>query len=97
MHKSVNIAHLKACLSSYLKEVKNGEEILITERGKAIAWIVPYTRAGSTPAEYEEMIKSGQLRPARSALTDDFWDGPLVPDPNGLVLKALLEERESGW
>jgi prevent-host-death family protein len=97
MTKSVNIAELKASLSSYLKHVRNGEEVLVTDRGKAFARIVPYTRSGSTPAEIEEMIASGQLRPPRKRLPEEFWDEPLVPDPDDSVLKALLEERESGW
>jgi len=38
---------MKAHLSGYLRDVKRGEELLISERGKAIARIVP---AGA-PAE----------------------------------------------
>jgi prevent-host-death family protein len=97
MGKSVNVAELKATLSSHLKRVKLGEEVLITERGKPIAWIVPYSRAGSIPDHYAELIRSGQMRPPRRRQSEEFWDEPLVPDPGDTVLKALLEERESGW
>lgn len=97
MPSSVNIADLKSRLSAHLKCVKAGEEIVITERGKAIAKIVPYTRSGATPAEYEDMIKSGQIRPGSGKLPKDFFTRPRAVDPDGLLLKALLEERESGW
>jgi prevent-host-death family protein len=97
MSESVNVTELKACLSSYLKRVKAGEDVIITERGKAIARITPLNRGGPTPARYQEMIEAGIIRPGRGELPEDFWDRPRVADPEGLVLKALLEERESGW
>jgi prevent-host-death family protein len=88
-----SVSDLKARLSSYLKRVKAGEELVVTERGKAIARVVPFTRSGPTPAEYEEMVQAGIIRPARKKLPPDFWDTPLVPDPEGAAVKALLEER----
>lgn len=97
MAETVGIAELKRCLSAHLKQVKAGEEILITERGHVIARIVPYTRSGSTPGEYEAMIESGQIRPGTGKLDPRFWNLPRVDDPEGLLLKSLLEERESGW
>ena len=95
--KTAPVSDLKAHLSDYLKHVKAGEEVIITERGKAIARVIPFTRSGPTPAEREEMILAGLLRPARRKLPADFWDRPRAQDPEGAVLKALLEEREEGW
>lgn len=40
-HKSVGIRELKTNLSKYLKKVKAGGELLISERGKTIAQIIP--------------------------------------------------------
>ena len=97
MGKSVNVAELKATLSSHLQKVKLGEEVLVTERGKPIAWIVPYARSGSVDDRYTELIRSGKMRPPRHRQPEEFWDEELVPDPGDTVLKALLEERESGW
>jgi prevent-host-death family protein len=88
------VSNLRAGLSGYLKRVKAGEEVIITERGKAIARVIPFAQGGPTPAEYEEMVKAGIIRPARKKLPRDFWDRPVVPDPEGLALKALLQERE---
>lgn len=39
--KTVGVTELKAHLSRYLKEVKQGEEILITKRGTPIARLLP--------------------------------------------------------
>jgi prevent-host-death family protein len=92
--QTAGVAELKAKLSSYLERVKAGEEVIVTERGRAIARVVPLARGGPTPAEYEEMARAGIIRPPeRRGLPPDFWDN--VPeDPDGLVLKALLAERE---
>ncbi|MFQ5520338.1 MAG: type II toxin-antitoxin system Phd/YefM family antitoxin, partial [Candidatus Methylomirabilia bacterium] len=46
--KLANVAKLKATLSEYLARVKAGEEVIVTERGKPIARIVPFTRDSST-------------------------------------------------
>lgn len=40
-YKSVGIRELKTNLSKYLKKVKAGGELLISERGKTIAQIIP--------------------------------------------------------
>ena len=95
---SASVLELKAKLSAYLDKVKAGDEVIVTERGHAIARVVPFTRSGPTPAEaeYDEMLRSGQIRPPRGRSPADFWTRPLVPDPDGLALKAILEEREHG-
>ena len=90
------VTQLKANLSRYLERVKAGEEIIITERGKAIALVVPFTESGPTPAELDDMVRAGIIRPPKGKLPPDFWDVPRWQDPEGSMLKALLEEREQG-
>ncbi|MBI2911477.1 MAG: hypothetical protein HYY05_04985 [Chloroflexi bacterium] len=68
----------------------------MTERGKAVARLVPYTRSGPSPAELEEMERAGLIRRAKKELPSDFWDRPRAQDPEGWVLRYLLEEREEG-
>ena len=41
IESGVNIRELKAHLSKYLRKVKEGQTILITERGKPIGRIIP--------------------------------------------------------
>jgi prevent-host-death family protein len=41
MSKAVGIRELKTHLSRYVKKVKDGDEILVSERGRIIARIVP--------------------------------------------------------
>jgi prevent-host-death family protein len=97
MMETAAVSELKAKLSGYLKRVKAGEEVIITERGKAIARVVPFTRSGPSPAEYEEMIRAGIIRPAKKPLGPEFLDAPRASLPDGWALKALQEDREDRW
>lgn len=44
VYKSVGIRELKTNLSKYLKRVKAGDELLISERGNTIAQIIPVAK-----------------------------------------------------
>ncbi len=95
--RAVAVAKLKASLSRYLARVKGGEEILITERGKPVAKIVPLRRDSSVFPDYLlEMERAGLIRLGTGRLPEGFWDLPRPSDPEDLALKALLEEREEG-
>ena len=95
--KSAAVAELKAMLSKYLARVKAGEEVIVTERGKPIAKIVPFPReAGIESARLAEMARAGLIRMGTGKLPDGFWKMPRPKDAQGSVLKALLEERAEG-
>ncbi|GAB4424045.1 MAG: hypothetical protein OHK0032_18790 [Thermodesulfovibrionales bacterium] len=55
---SAGIKELKDRLSHYLREVKRGEKILITEREKVIATIVPVERADED-SKLLSLVKEG--------------------------------------
>jgi prevent-host-death family protein len=95
--KSAAVAKLKASLSEYLARVKAGEEVIVTERGKPIAKIVPLGRDhADVPAHVLELARAGLIRLGSGKFPKGFWKMPHPADPTGAVLKALLEERESG-
>lgn len=95
--KTAAVAELKASLSKYLAKVKGGEEVLITERGKPVAKIIPLTRdASSFPAHLLELERAGGIRLGKDRLPDGFWKLRRPRDPKGRALKALLAEREEG-
>ena len=87
------IAKLKASLSELLAGVRAGEELVVTDRGRPIARIVPYEPSGS---ELDDLVRAGAVRRARRELPSGFWDEAAPADPDGRLLGALLEERESG-
>ena len=95
--KTAALSKLKASLSEYLARVKAGEEVIVTERGKPIAKIVPLSRdQAEVPAHLLELARAGLIRLGSGKFPKGFWKMPHPADPTGAVLKALIEERESG-
>lgn len=92
--KTATVTKLKASLSEYLRQVKAGEEVLVTERGKPIARLAPPVSSETFPEELIEMEKQGLIRVGTTKLPKEFWKMPRPKDPKGLILKALLQERE---
>ena len=95
---SAAVAKLKASLSEYLARVKAGEEVIVTERGKPIAKIVPVGRdEADVPAHLLEKARAGLIRLGSGKLPKGFWKMPRPVVPGSAAVKAVLEERESGW
>lgn len=48
--------------------------------------------------EKERLMRSGppKMRQGTGRVSEEFWGLPWPEDPNGLLLKALLEDREQG-
>jgi prevent-host-death family protein len=89
----VTISELKARLSEHIRRVKGGEEVLVTERGRAVAMLSPVPRTEADEAGLEALVESGLVRPAKRRLDKRFWDQPHGRDPKGAVLESLLRER----
>ena len=49
------------------------------------------------PHHLQEMARAGLIRLGSGKLPKGFWKMPRPAVPTAAVLKALLEERESGW
>jgi prevent-host-death family protein len=59
----VGIRELKNQLSRYLDQVRNGDELVVTDRGRAIARVVPI---GDERA-LDRLVSEGVVTPARRA------------------------------
>ncbi|GAB4232072.1 MAG: hypothetical protein OHK0028_07290 [Deltaproteobacteria bacterium] len=95
--RSAAISRLKASLSEYIAIVKEGEEVLVTDRGKPVARIVPVPEErGPNAARMKEMAAAGILRPGSGKVSKGFRSIRRPADPGGLALRALQEEREGG-
>ena len=57
----VGVRELKDRLSGYLKRVQGGEEIVVTERGRSVARIVP-VKTSSLQRAFEPMLREGAVR-----------------------------------
>jgi len=87
------VAEVKARLSEYLARVRGGEEVLVTDRGRPVARIVPVTDGAPHLSELE---RRGLLRSPSTALPEGFLDRPRPASETGSVRDALLADRREG-
>jgi prevent-host-death family protein len=93
--KTAAIAKLKSGLSEYISIVKSGEEVIVTDRGKPVARIVPINRDDSViPQRLKELEKKGLVK-IGTGVTQEFLNARRPVDKDGLALKALLDERRN--
>lgn len=93
MARVAAIAELKARLSEYLKIVKSGTEVVVTERGNPIARIIPYQKTDPLSQHLLELARSGLVRIGSGILPESFWNTQPPADPEGRSLACLLAER----
>ena len=93
--RSVGIRELKNRLSEYLRLVRNGEEILVTDRGEVIAELrQPTPRVALPYRALMEAVQQGRARLGSPNRPDLYR--PLAPvAPPGSAAKLLDEERGS--
>jgi antitoxin (DNA-binding transcriptional repressor) of toxin-antitoxin stability system len=90
----VKIAALKNNLSRYLAKVRAGDTVLVLDRDRAIARIVPLESGGDE--RVAELERLGIVRRGKG----DFLQWLRKHRPvkvRGGLLKTLLDERRSGW
>ena len=93
IQERVSIGRLKARLSEYLRRVKAGEGVVVTDRGNPVARLVGLEGEPALEGRVAELVRSGLAqRPLRS-LDPRFLKWPRPSDPDGRSLEAVLEER----
>lgn len=91
--KTASISALKARLSEFLDAVREGQDVLVTDRGRPVARITPVRDRQQKEGRRDLLIRSGRLRPPLRRVPKDLYDRALPADPKGRALAALLEER----
>lgn len=99
---TAGVAELKASLSEYLRLVKGGEEVIVTDHGRPIARLAPIERTnGPTDAEMDELVAAGILSRPKLPRDPNWLDKvralqrPIAPGAS--LVAAIIEEREQGW
>lgn len=87
--RSIGVRELRQNASRYLREVKRGETVEVTERGEPIARLVPIPREST----YERMVAEGRITPARGKLSD--LGPPLEPKPGVPLPSEILEQMRA--
>jgi len=82
---AIGVAELKARLSEYLREVRNGHEVVVMDRNQPIARLVPFEAPARSSVVREPM---GRYR--------TLGDVPMPPAPANLTIdpvELLLQDR----
>ena len=83
---TVKVAQFKSHLSSYLKRVRHGEQVIVTDRETPIARVIPFT-----PMQEKLQTVAAKKSPKIIRKID------IPPAPKGTdSLKALNEDRKEG-
>lgn len=91
--RSTNIADLRNRLTQYLKEVRAGEEIVVRDRQRPIAKIVPLA-VDDAAVEDTALVASGLMRKAERSLPPSFWKVRRARIALRTVVGAVSEDRE---
>lgn len=91
--KTVKIGELRNQLSSYLQDVRKGEEIIVCDRDKPVAQIVPIRELDDFDSEQAELIARGILRPPKNPEPIDWtaFDALPAPEVSTEASKAAID------
>ena len=96
--RTASVSETKAKLSALLDIVRAGESVLITDRGRPVARLVPAVQSGDKASDDEARLarleRKGLVRRGKGGKSALILTPP--PDVGGGVLDLLLEERREG-
>ena len=87
------MVELKSRLSEYLRLVKAGGELLVTERGVPIARLLPLDEAERKSTRRLRLSRTGLVKPGRGRVPKLLQDPPKGEPVGASVLAALLADR----
>ena len=94
----VGVRELRQNLSVYLRRIKEGETLEVTEHGHAVARLTPIPRQELSPLE--RLIADGRVTPPQGDLMDIVRNLPPVaplegPSLTEVLLRMREEERDT--
>jgi prevent-host-death family protein len=94
-----NISTIKNNISQYIEKVACGDEVVISDRNKPVAMLIPFTPSqvrGNWSARVAQLSKLGQLKRPRleSHMVADI--DPIESSGDPQLSDLLLEERGAG-
>src|SRR3989304_8651506 len=97
--KRAPVSQTRNSLSALLDRVQHGETVLITDRRRPIARLMPVVdanEAGPDEGRLARLERAGIIRRAGRARLDEILRvPPPVPEPGADVVAALIEERQA--
>lgn len=91
--RSTNIADLRNRLTQYLQEVRAGEEIVVRDRQRPIAKIVPFSVDGGD-ADDTVLVAAGLMRKGSGRIATSFWKARRSRVTPARAIAALRADRD---
>jgi prevent-host-death family protein len=93
--RTVNISDLKAQLSAHIEMVRNGEEVLVCDRNKPVARLVPCSMEDQ-PERERRLVARGVLRPPLKRRSSPVsWPEPPGNISDEIMKQVWRDEREN--
>ncbi len=93
--RTVNISDLKAQLSAHIQLVQDGEQVLVCDRNKPVARIVPCRLADHSEQEQRLITRGVLTPPLNKRATPVSWPKPPGNVSDKVMERVWREERES--
>jgi prevent-host-death family protein len=93
--KTVNISDLKAQLSAHIRFVKGGDEVLVCDRNKPVARIVPCGLADVSEQEQRLVVRGILTPPLKNRPVSVSWPEPPGHISDEVMERVWREEREN--
>jgi prevent-host-death family protein len=92
--RTVNIGTLKNQLSAHLRYVRAGEEVVVMDRNKPVARILPFHAAADLDEEEAYLVATGQMTLEKQPMDwDAFWKLRTGNVPHDVAVKAAIEAK----
>ena len=91
--RSANIADLRNRLTQYLREVRAGEEIIVRDRQRPIAKIVPFT-VDDDEADDAALVAAGLMRKGSGTIPQSFWKARRSRTARRVAVAAVSTGRD---
>jgi len=98
--KRASISEAKNRLSALIDHVRQGEPVILEDRGVPVAQLTPITtrRSGPDPDRVARLERLGILRPPVSSEPSKLLKSPPPKTKRPANLsRAVLQDREEGW
>lgn len=95
--EKVSVSKLKNQLSAYLQKVRNGQTVMVTDRDRPVARLMPVNSADTESDRIVRLEALGLItRPKAPPLSIEEIRRRRPVAPGAGVLEALIEERREG-
>ena len=92
--RTVNISDLKARLSAHIQLVKDGEEVLVCDRNRPVARIVPCRLTDHSEQEQRLVARGVLTLPLKKRAASVSWPAPPGNVSDEVMEQVQQEERE---